>query len=82
MMHQMAGETEPLGSATQNQRDIRNLQFFKFTASSWVSRQAIAGINAGMDVAFRGKLRYSRGALPSHVSLPSHTEACTYCCAT
>ncbi len=74
-----AGDAEPLGSATQNERDIRNLQFFKYTASSWVSRQAIAGINAGMDVAFRGKLRYGRGALPGNVLSPSHEYGCTIC---
>ena len=49
-------------SSTPTGQSIRGLQYFKFTASSWVSRQSIAGIKAGTDVAFRGKLRFSRGA--------------------
>ena len=69
----MAGYAEPVGSAAENRRGVRALQFFKYTASPWVSRQSIAGINAGMDVAFRGKLRFSRGADSSHLPLHSHT---------
>ena len=50
-------------SSAPPMRSIRGLQYFKFTASPWVSRQSIAGIKAGQDIAFRGKLRFSRGAI-------------------
>ena len=61
------------------QRAIRGLQFFKYTASQWVSRQSIAGINAGMDIAFRGKLRFNRGAPPAagHESGEPQANACS-----
>ena len=59
----VAGDAEAVSNAAPTPRRIRGLQFFKYTTSPWVSRQSIAGINAGMDVAFRGKLRFNRGAV-------------------
>ena len=59
---------------------MRSLQFFKYTASSWVSRQSIAGINAGMDVAFRGKLRFSRGAQLYRLFLQPRDSPCMMLC--